>query len=40
MISFSRHRTVLAQAATGRMAAVVVVLAALWLAVAWAVGVP
>ena len=40
MVSMSRQRTVLAQAAVARMAAATLVLAVLWLAVAWAVGVP
>ena len=40
MVGQSRQRTVLAQAATTRTAIVAVVLAVLWLAVVWAVGVP
>lgn len=40
MISRTRDRTVLSGSAFGRIAVVTVILAALWLAVAWAVGIP
>lgn len=40
MISRARDRTVLATSALSRVAAVALVLASLWLAVLWAVGVP
>lgn len=40
MIGRSRDRTVLSGSAFSRVAVVSVVLAVLWLAVAWAVGVP
>ena len=40
MINRAREWSVLSGSASGRIAVVAVVLAVLWLAVAWAVGVP
>lgn len=40
MISRTRDSTVLSGSSFGRIAVVAVILAVLWLAVAWAVGVP